>query len=221
MSSHGYDDIYSKNKEALRMLDPRANSINATQAQSFDSLARALTAGLNTDLEKVYVIHRWVTSNIAYDTDSYFSNNQSSLRQSANPQNVLKAKLAICDGYSQLMVELGKRAGLKITRVVGFAKGYGYSPGVSVKGSNHAWNIVNIDGKPYLMDSTWDAGGILEGTRKFTRNQGDYKFFLANPDEFITRHFPNQAANQLLDDPWSRTDFSEGRRSAAPRILDN
>ena len=145
-SKFQYVNIYLENKSSLSSLNSRVRSITSEQANSFKSLSSALTEGLSSDLEKTYVIYKWVTENIAYDTDAFFSNN---LRGAADPINVLRTRKGICDGYSQLMVNLGRQAGLKISKVNGYSKGYGYSPGTPIKGSNHSWNIVQINGKPF------------------------------------------------------------------------
>ncbi|MBV5302806.1 MAG: hypothetical protein JZU70_01175, partial [Chlorobium sp.] len=54
---------------------------------------------------------------------------------------------ACCDGYSSLLQEVGAIAGLEIEKVEGYAKGYGYAVGVMTGGANHAWNVVNLDGR--------------------------------------------------------------------------
>ena len=58
-----------------------------------------------------------------------------------------KNQKASCDGYSSLHQDVGAIAGLEIEKVDGYAKGYGYAVGVMTGGANHAWNVVNLDGR--------------------------------------------------------------------------
>lgn len=205
-----YKDIYSANLASLKRLDTRIASINSDEAKSVDILAKSLAIGLESELEKTYAIYRWVTTNIEYDVDAYFSKR---LRGIGSAPIVLKNRKAVCDGYSELMLRMGQSVGLKIKKIQGFAKGYGYAVGDSVHKPNHAWNAVNIDGAWYLLDSTWDAGGVNKDTKKFVPNKGDYKYFLANPSQFIHSHFPEQRSWQLLDNEWSREEFSSNPRT--------
>lgn len=200
-----YKDIYSAHLSALKQLDSRIDSIGYDDVKSVDALAKSLVVGLDTELEKTYAIYRWVTANIEYDVEAYFSNR---LRGIGSPPVVLKRRKAVCDGYSELMLKMGQAVGIKIKKIQGFAKGYGYAIGDSVKKPNHAWNAVQINGTWYLLDSTWDAGSVNKDTKRFVPNKGDYKYFLANPTSFIHSHFPEQPKWQLLNNEWSREEFS-------------
>ena len=196
--------LYRENVSDLKRLDVIAASVTADQASSVEKLASSLTKGLQTDLEKTYVIYRWVTANIDYDVDAFFSNN---LRGIGSAPVVLKNRKAVCDGYSELMVKLGQAAGLKIEKVSGYAKGYGYSIGEATTKSNHAWNAVQINGAWYLLDSTWDAGFINKESRKFVKKRDEYSYFLTNPNHFIYSHYPELRKWQLLDNEWDRDEF--------------
>ena len=70
---------------------------------SFEELASYLTNQFTSDLHKVRSIWRWVTSNISYDTDAFFSNNISA---AADENNALKTGKAVCSGYSSLVSAL-------------------------------------------------------------------------------------------------------------------
>jgi hypothetical protein len=69
--------------------------------------------------------------------------------------------------------------------------------GAPVLSRNHAWNAVQLQGKWYFLDSTWDAGTVDAGAHRFVRNQGDLHYFLADPDIFITAHYPDDERWQL------------------------
>lgn len=204
-SNMQYKNIYAANLSALKQLDSRVATISTEDAKSVETLTKALVKGLDSDLEKTYAIYRWVTTNIEYDVDAFFSKR---LRGIGSAPVVLRNRKAVCDGYSELMLKMAQSAGIKIKKIQGFAKGYGYAIGDSVNKPNHAWNAVQIDGTWYLLDSTWDAGSVSKETRRFTPNKSDYKYFLSNPSSFIHSHYPEQRKWQLLENEWSREEFS-------------
>src|SRR4029078_8527879 len=69
---------------------------------------------------------------------------------------------------------------------------------------NHMWNAVKIDGKWYLVDLTWDAGQTVKGEFIFTYSTA---YLFADPQVFITHHFPEDEKWQLLKNPVSWTEF--------------
>lgn len=165
------------------------------------TLASYLTSKSKDDVEKVRAIYRWITANIAYDTSGYFSGSYGDL----SPEGVLKGGKSICAGYSDLFENLSKTAGLETVTISGYAKGYNYDVGDRFSGSpNHAWNAVKLNGTWYLLDSTWGAGHVRDGS--FVREFDDH-YFLTSPDEFIFEHYPEDTKWQLLDPPQSLDKF--------------
>ena len=77
---------------------------------------------------------------------------------------------AICAGYALILHEALKYTGLKSLYVTGCQLGV----------SGHAWNQVQIDGKWYNCDSTWDSE-----TYRFTKT---YKYMLLNDEDFNKSH---------------------------------
>ena len=73
---------------------------------SVKMLAAYLVKPARNEHEKVRAIFRWVTENIAYDTDGYFSGQYGDL----SPDGVLKSRRAVCDGYAALFKMLGEVA---------------------------------------------------------------------------------------------------------------
>jgi hypothetical protein len=199
-----YTNIYTANIKELKVLDDRVKNISSADTQNIYTLSKALTEGLTTDLEKIYVIYKWVTNNIEYDTESFFANNW---RGIGNANTVIQRRKAVCDGYAELIMRLGLQSGLLVEKVEGYAKGFGYKVGEQLAAPNHAWNSVRVDGKWYLLDSTWDAGSINEGTRSYERKNSDYDFFLTNPQIFIYSHFAKEDKWNLAKNNWDKKEF--------------
>ena len=84
------------------------------------------------DMQKVKALHDWVCQHTSYSPAG---------QESHNDAAILMNDTTVCEGYSRLCNLLYHEAGL----------GTYYATGV-----NHAWNIVNIDGHYFHIDSTWD-----------------------------------------------------------------
>ncbi|HVJ20307.1 MAG TPA: transglutaminase domain-containing protein [Polyangiaceae bacterium] len=147
-------------------------------------------------VQRVKAVHDYVADRIAYDVPALSAS-------SFPPQDavtVLASRKGVCEGYSRLMVAVGKAAGLEIVQVVGYSR----DMGGDVSGAGHAWNAVRIAQAWYLVDATWDAGFVnSEGfTKKYTTD-----YFLSPPEVFGTNHFPDEPRWQLRASPISRGDF--------------
>ena len=98
------------------------------------TVAQIITPGMNAH-QKVKAIHDWVVQHLKYD-ETY-------TRYTA--YEALYDGTAVCQGYALLSYALLKQAGVENKIVEGTAGG-----------ELHAWNLVNIDGNWYHMDTTWD-----------------------------------------------------------------
>jgi hypothetical protein len=188
---------------AFAAVDARALSAPASAEASVDRLASYLGQWLSSDVEKARAAWRWVTDNIAYDTDAFFTGRFPSM----DAGSVLSSGKSVCAGYSSLYAELCRRMGLTVQSIHGYAKGWGYAPGAVIGASNHDWNAVMVDGAWRLVDATWGAG-YVGGDRRFARKYTEF-FFLSPPDRFILSHLPEDPKWQLLPRPWSAQEFSD------------
>ncbi|NGM85164.1 transglutaminase [Paenibacillus sp. 7124] len=101
-------------------------------------LSKIITPGMTGD-EKVKAIHDWVVLNLKYDTTF----------TKFTAYEGLKSGSAVCQGYSLLTYKLLKGAGIANKIVEGTAWQGG-------TGQSHAWNLVQLNGRWYHLDTTWD-----------------------------------------------------------------
>jgi len=186
-------------------IDEHALGVPGWAEESVKSLAAYLMIPARNDEEKARAIYRWITANIDYDAESYFSG---SYKTRSGFKDVLNDKKAVCAGYSQLFESLCDAAGLESVRIDGHGKGYGYTPFSDIgRTSDHAWNAVKIGGRWRLVDPTWGAGHIDE-VEGFVRQFDDY-YFLTPPEEFIYTHLPDDPRWQLLERPLSEEEYED------------
>jgi len=140
------------------------------------TIASSITNKDMTDMAKVKAIHNWVTKNIAYDTNAYYTGNIG--MNSAT--DVISSKKGTCRDYSFAFAAIARAAGVQ-TRVI-----YGDAWSNSIKSyEKHAWNEALIDGNWISIDTTWDAGYIKN--KKFVVANSD-KYFNMNAEAFNKTH---------------------------------
>jgi len=98
------------------------------------TLKTIITPGMNAH-QKVKAIHDWIVLNVAYDESL----------QAYSAYEALTSGKTVCQGYSLLAYKMLNEAGIP-TRI---AEG-------TVRTGAHAWNLIQLDGKWYHLDATWD-----------------------------------------------------------------
>ncbi len=113
-------------------------------------LAVAIAPDNLSSQEKLENIHSWVTANIAYDYDAYLRKDI----QLVTASQVLKDRKGLCRDFSFLFAALARAANLPTKVVYGEAE----------SGNSwelHAWNEVLIGDEWVSVDSSWDAGYVM------------------------------------------------------------
>ena len=99
------------------------------------------------DLEKITAIYDWLSANVTYDyaivaDDPADPNSYNSFYL----EGVFYDGVAVCDGLSKAFVLMCGMEGISAYRICGTER-YG--------GVGHAWNAVLVEGKYYVVDTTW------------------------------------------------------------------
>ncbi len=217
----------SGNSSSERREELLAYVKKAPKTFSLDALAKYLSHATTNEMEKAEIIFLWLHENIAYDTKSF----QKGVYQKQDALTTLKNGKAVCGGYANLYKALGDRMGVKVQIISGYAKGYGYYPRKRFNRTNHAWNIIEIEGKRMAIDPTWGAGYVRKksGKLKYFKKL-DYYWFDTKPSEFVFSHLPKKdTRDQLLEStvslaefqelPWVRKSFFKNRIANSDKIL--
>ncbi|KAK3597365.1 hypothetical protein CHS0354_034609 [Potamilus streckersoni] len=186
------------NTAIFKGIDEHALKAPTSALQSASELAKYLVKQARNDLERIRAFYRWITENIRYDTDGYFSGMPSSCK----PEDVLRSGKSVCQGYADLFTTLCREVGISAKTISGYAKGYSYHPEQSVTPSadaDHAWNVVLLNGDWRFVECTWGAGHVNGHT--FVKEFTEF-YFLTDPDHFINAHFPWMEMNEEEDAKW-------------------
>ena len=141
------------------------NEVSAAVKAAIDETGATHASSEYKSVKKLY---DYICSNITYDHAGL--NNNDTLCHSAYAAIIKKT--AVCQGYALLFYRMALELGIDARLIAGWGT-------VGDSSSGHAWNIVEINGSYYNLDSTWDAG------------QSKYQFFLKCNSTFQlnnTRH---------------------------------
>lgn len=133
---------------------------NYVNKRAAEILKEILVAEMN-EHEKVKAIHDYVVQNMKYDTQM----------KKYTAYDAVYSGEAVCQGYALLTYRMLELAGMKNYIVEGIAGK-----------DRHAWNLVQINGAWYHLDTTWnDPIGSLP-------DDISYKYYLLNDQQMKKDH---------------------------------
>lgn len=140
----GWSSYSSEVVELNFVYDDSVENIRAKQKQVDRAVEEALESvdtSSMTEEEIALAFHDYLAANIAYDKDNFQNN---TLPEYAyDIYGAFVEKKAVCQGYALAYMYLLQKENIPC----GIA---------SSDAANHAWNVIEIDGKWYHADATWD-----------------------------------------------------------------
>ena len=178
-------------------IHPLVTQMPLAAETSISAVAQYITQRESDPFLVAKAFHDYIATKIDYDYAAY----KRGYYGPQDAQTVFRNRKGVCSGYARLMKALGDAAGIEVAYITGDYRDY--TGGLS--GEGHAWNGVKINGKWYLMDSTWDAGYLTSSgyVKHYTTN-----YLFPPADVMIMTHLPNDSGWQLLSRPVSRPQFS-------------
>ena len=109
----------------------------------------------------------------------------------------------MCQRYAGLFTAVARQMKLPARTAIGCGR---TSSGKIRPTTNHAWNTYQADGRWYLVDATWGAGGV--GNQRFVQRFSPF-WFDTPPAGFIFFHLPQDSAWQLLPQALDYAEFCQ------------
>ncbi|MCA9621148.1 MAG: hypothetical protein KC731_19135 [Myxococcales bacterium] len=177
-------------------IHPVIGRIPEDARRSYRTVAEFIATEERDPVQRVKALHDFVANHVAYDAPSYAAGRY----PPQDAETVFRTGLGVCAGYAKLLAAMGKEIGIDLPYVVGDARTEGWE----LSGEGHAWNAVEIEGRWYLIDATWDAGYVNGDT--FTKSYRT-EYLFTPPKIFGVTHLPNDDRWQLAEPPLSRGEF--------------
>ena len=145
---------------------------------SVNGLAAQLKLTEGTEYEKELKVHDWICKNIEYDKDGHNTKNVAKIIMSHNIIGVFAHHKAQCEGIAKATKVLLNAVDIKCIVATGMATS-------KRENGPHAWNIVNIDNKPYQLDITWDLPITYGESNKDSDMRISYDYYNLTDSEIL------------------------------------
>lgn len=137
------------------------------------------------DYEKALYLYEYIKCNLVYRKNRDQAPDGKSFDEVGNANRTrtwdsligLITQLSTCSGFAHIYQELCARSNITCVKVGGkYVEG---------KEGDHAWNIITIDGKNFIVDAIWDAQEFEKG------NDVTTGFAISNPKPYSPRSYRN------------------------------
>lgn len=162
----------SSDSDTLKLTYRFDREESAKMQKEIDSTVKEIMEAADkcgSDYEKLKLFHDHIVLNCTFVMDSQYGN---------TIYGVLCDGYAQCEGYAFAFDYLCKQAEIPCFTVTG----------TNSEGAAHAWNIVELDGKWYHADCTWDDPILDPPDTEFIRH---YYFLVSDSDISGVTHIPD------------------------------
>ena len=149
------------------------------------------------DTQRVSLIAGWIFNNIDFDLDQLLKGGVTK-----DYKTVYMNRKGVCGEYSNIFSEFCNRLGIENKIIEGYVPEYNSENKVYYE-TNHAWNVVRINGKWYHCDLLGFSGYLKNNTNgefEFVKKENP-KSFLTQELSFISYHIPANPMWQLSNFP--------------------
>jgi len=167
-SAESYASIANlKQTNAFADIDVKAKNTPESVTTTVESLSTHLASLGSTEIDKARAFFTWIATHITYDVEAMNSGHHPDQRSA----HVLKTRLAVCEGYSNLFYDLARYGGFKdsVWTIGGWATGSAFDESMRVQSENtaHAWNAIKINNE-YVRPSLDSFSRLQAGLTTFS-----------------------------------------------------
>lgn len=174
---------------------------------TIEGIVKYANANITNDYEKAQFFYYWIGLNVKYDNDliekmnSLNYNYDLDYSYNLHPKLIFEKRKAVCYGYSVLYKYFMDTVDIPCVIVSGHIRDERnhYLDLNKDSDFSHAWNVIEIDEKWRIVDSTWGNSGEFDVS--------DYYFDIL-PERAILTHFPENSKWQLLEKPMTLEEFN-------------
>lgn len=130
-----------------------------------------------SDYDKVKYLYEYIIHHTQYHTEALAD--EQLIWQDQSARSVFLEKTSVCAGYSRAFQLLCQKTGLTCLYIAGDIVAYDYP---------HAWNLVEIDGDYYPVDTTWGDPTFESAVAGQEANQINYSYLCTPREIFETTH---------------------------------
>ena len=184
------DDKYNPEAILKAWRTGDASSLSEKNLYILNACKDIITSRTNdkmSDYEKELAIHDWIIDWAKYDPDALSNSpNAKPDPDNDNPYGLLHGKRAICSGFTSTFQLFMDMLNVRCISVQGSS---------GTEREDHAWNMVQIEGKWYCVDVTWNSpSGII-----FTRSVRHTYFNVSSDFMRKTSHFWDETKTPVAD----------------------
>ena len=174
ISTHSVDLSNGSNSTYLKDSFNNQTKLNG-KLELLEAMRKEIKKQLDgyTDYEKIKQVHDWMIENVEYDVDLVAD-------EPYSISGSLTEGKAVCEGYARGFKYILDGLNIPCLLISGTATN---SNGET---ESHAWNYVELEGKWYAVDVTWDDP-VIVGDGYITSDV-KYKNFLKGSDTFFETH---------------------------------
>lgn len=192
----------AKKPAAVPVTQPTYVIIPDSVTGSSASMAAWLVAHCDNKTAILRALYAWMPSHINYDVVNTFQPGY--YKDTADAINkTLQTRVAVCEGYASLYMDVARRAGIPAVLVSGYPLTNGRPDNAS-----HAWVAVQLDNEWKMIDPTWGSGSV--SNNKYTARL-TWRHFLAEPHEYLKTHVPFDPLFQFSEYPLRHDEIRDGK----------
>ena len=147
-------------------LNPVIAKVNSL-TDEFDSYVQSITGLIPddySDYEKILFVNDYLCADFKYDTSVYINSNSAIY----DAFNFFKEGKGVCQAYTSAFMAIMDELGIRCDSVIS-------------KSMNHTWNLVELDGKWYHVDVTWNDP-VIGNCENDTFGSARHKYFLLSTE---------------------------------------
>jgi transglutaminase-like putative cysteine protease len=167
-----------------------------TQVQYLQRVADDITANATTMMEKMMLIHNWVSDNLYYD---HSLDNTGIIDYEKNPYTLVKSikdgnkTKTRCNGFAAIVAMLARCENIPCRTVIGHAISMPSqrweTESTALNKDDHYWNEAYVDGRWALLDCTRDCVNSYNKDKTWTKNNFvRYDYFDPTDESIAVTH---------------------------------